>query len=152
MRIRAANPSDRDFILGLAPRLVECGVPPGRDPERMVERDRAVLAAALESTSPDTAVLIAEDDDATPLGFMHLTTAGDYYTATDPPHIADVVVTESAAGHGVGTALIAHAEDWAKQRGASMLTLHVFTTNHRARDLYARLGFQEEWIRCIKHL
>jgi len=33
-----------------------------------------------------------------------------------------------------------------------MLTLNVFTANRRARNLYAKLGFTEEWIRCLKRL
>lgn len=152
MRIRPARTDDRDFILGIVPRLIECDVPAGRDVHQMIQRDREVIAGALESTSPDTAVFVAESDDGAPVGFIHLTTAPDYYTGTNPPHIGDVVVTLEASGHGIGTALIAHAEDWARRRGFDMLTLHVFTSNQRARDLYARLGFHEEWIRCIKWL
>ncbi len=62
------------------------------------------------------------------------------------------MVTAAAGGRGVGSALMAYAEEWTRQRGFSLLTLNAFTANRRARDLYARLGFQEEWIRCIKRL
>jgi ribosomal protein S18 acetylase RimI-like enzyme len=152
VRIRPAGAADRNFILGLADRLVEFGAVPGRDRSQMVARDRAVLAEALDQPSTDTALFIAEHDDGGSAGFIHLTTTDDYYSASAPAHIADVVVAIDAGGRGVGTALIAHAEDWARQRGSAMLTLNVFAANRRARDLYARLGFQEEWIRCIKRL
>jgi ribosomal protein S18 acetylase RimI-like enzyme len=33
-----------------------------------------------------------------------------------------------------------------------MLTLNVFTANRHAREFYAKLGFAEEWIRCVKRL
>ena len=53
MRIRPARASDREFILGLAARLIEFGTVPGRDPAQMVARDGAVLADALEQPSSD---------------------------------------------------------------------------------------------------
>jgi GNAT superfamily N-acetyltransferase len=118
----------------------------------MVARDRSVLAGVLEVPHPDTALFIAEDEAGRAIGFVHLTTAEDYYSASLTAHVADVVVTPAAGGRGVGSALIAHAEKWARDRGFSMLTLNVFCANRHARDLYARLGFREEWIRCIKSL
>jgi ribosomal protein S18 acetylase RimI-like enzyme len=152
MRIRAAVLDDREFILGLAPRLVEFGEVAGREAAQMVARDREVLTVALEQPSRDTELFVAEDDDGRPLGFIHLTSTADYYSNRDAGHIADVVVGAAAGGRGVGTALLAHAEQWARDRGFDRLTLNVFSANRRARELYTRLGFQEEWIRCIKRL
>jgi ribosomal protein S18 acetylase RimI-like enzyme len=152
MRIRPAVAADKAFILGLADRLVAFGPVPGRDRSQMIDRDRAVLAAALERPAVHTALFVAEDDGGRPAGFIHLTTTHDYYTDSHAAHIADVVVSADAGGRGIGSALMKHAEDWARQRGFEMLTLNVFSANRGARDLYARLGFDEEWIRCIKRL
>jgi ribosomal protein S18 acetylase RimI-like enzyme len=152
MRIRPAHAGDRSFILDLAPRLVEFGPVPGRVSSEMIARDRAVLAKALEQPSAETALFVAEDDAGRALGFIHVTTDEDYYADSRTGHIADVVVSPDAGERGVGSALIAYAEEWARQRGFAMLTLNVFAANRRARDLYARLGFEEEWIRCIKRL
>jgi ribosomal protein S18 acetylase RimI-like enzyme len=152
VRIRPAHPDDKDFILGLVPRLTEFGAVPGRDSSQMVARDRTVLTLVLEHPSDDAALYVAEDDDGRPLGFVHLTTVDDYYTNRGAAHIGDVIVTPAAGGSGVGSALIAFAEEWARERGFELLTLHVFTQNLRARALYRKLGFQEEWIRCIKRL
>lgn len=152
MRIRPAAPADSAFIDRLAPRLLDFGTVPGRDPDSMVARDREVLAAALQSHSIDDAVFVADDDEGTPLGFIHLTLVDDYYTNTETGHVADIVVAPEAAGRGVGSALMAFAEDWAKKRGLGMLTLSVFPENVRARSLYRRLGFREDWIRCVKRL
>jgi ribosomal protein S18 acetylase RimI-like enzyme len=151
-RIRPARLDDRDFILGLVPRLTEFGEVPGRDPAQLIARDAAVLTAVLERPSADAVLYVAEDEGGRPIGFIHLTTVDDYYTNSDTGHIADVVVSPDASGAGVGSALVAFAEDWARARGFALLTLHVFTQNERARALYRRLGFQEEWIRCIKRL
>lgn len=107
---------------------------------------------ALERPSVDTAVFVAEDDEGSPLGFVHLNSDSDYYSNSTTAHIADLVVAAEADGRGVGSALMAHAEAWARQRGFARLTLNVVIENHRARKLYSRQGFHEEWIRCSKPL
>ena len=150
VKIRAAIPEDRDFVLSLAERLIEFGDVPGRDRAAMIARDRSVLAAAL--TGGGSTIFVAVDDDGRPLGFIHLTTADDYYEARTTAHVADVAVAREAAGHGVGAALMERAEQWARDQDFAMLTLNVFTANRRARDLYAKLGYAEEWIRCLKRL
>jgi ribosomal protein S18 acetylase RimI-like enzyme len=67
-------------------------------------------------------------------------------------HLETLAVAEGAEGQGVGSALMASAEDAAREEGARSMTLHVFETNERARALYARKGYVAEWIRCIKPL
>lgn len=150
MTIRPAIAADREYILNLAERLIAFGDIPGRDRAAMLARDRAVLADAL--TGGGSVIFVAVDDGGRPIGFIHLTTADDYYDARATAHVADVVVAEESAGRGVGSALMERAEHWAREEGFSMLTLNVFTANRRARAFYAKLGFAEEWIRCLKRL
>jgi GNAT superfamily N-acetyltransferase len=152
VRIRPANVDDLPFILDLAPRLTAFGLVPGRDTPQMVARDQEVLRNVLEHSSPTSSVFVAEDDTGRSIGFIHLTTDEDYYTNSKVAHIADIVVTPNDSGRGVGTALMAFAERWANEHGFRMLTLNVFAANRRARDLYAKVGFREEWIRCIRDL
>jgi GNAT superfamily N-acetyltransferase len=153
MRIRPAELSDRDFILDLVPRLLEFGGVPGRDPVQMIDRDRVVLMESLHTPTADTSIFIAEDTTGGgSLGLIHLTTAADYYTDSRTAHVADLVVAPAADRRGVGTALLEFAEGWARERGFALLTLNVFVANTRARALYARRGFQEEFIRCVKRL
>jgi ribosomal protein S18 acetylase RimI-like enzyme len=153
VRIRPASLADLEFIQQLAPRLTEFGPVPGRERREMVERDRACLAEALRGLpSPRAAIFIAEDEQGEPLGFVNLTTATDYYTNSTTAHIADLVVAPRAGGRGVGSALVERAEEWARHEGLALLTLNVFGGNEQARRLYRRLGFAEEWIRCIKRL
>jgi ribosomal protein S18 acetylase RimI-like enzyme len=152
VRIRPLRPDDREFVLGLVPRLTEFGQVPHRDRGEMHARDRAVLEHAIDFPSHDTALFVAEDDNGRRAGFIHLTTADDYYSDSTTAHVADVIVAPHAGGQGVGSALVAHAEQWARDRGFELLTLNVFIANRKARDLYSRLGFEQEWIRCIKRL
>jgi GNAT superfamily N-acetyltransferase len=151
VNIRPAEERDRSFILRLAPRLIEFGEVPGRDPSDMVERDRAALARTLDGAEADAALFIAEGD-GTPLGFIHLATAHDYYTDSVTAHVADIVVAPEASGQGVGRALLEYAEQWGRDKGFAILTLNVFIANQDARGVYRTLGFQEEWIRCVKRL
>ena len=53
---------------------------------------------------------------------------------------------------GVGQALMAAAEAWARGRGYRLLSLHVFDGNVRAREFYARLGYQPDIRKLIKPL
>jgi GNAT superfamily N-acetyltransferase len=152
VRIRAAAAGDREFILRLAARLTEFGDVPGRDRGAMMARDRDVLATALDGGDPRAAVFVAADDEDRRLGFIHLTVAEDYYSNRETAHVADLVVAVDAAGRGVGSALLAHAEQWGKAHGFAMLTLNVFSANRAAREFYARRGFSEEWIRCVRRL
>lgn len=58
--------------------------------------------------------------------------------------IAGLAVAPAARGHGVASALLAAAEQHARERGARKLSLRVLSTNDAALRLYERLGFCRE--------
>ena len=64
-----------------------------------------------------------------------------------------VGVLESWQGLGLGSALMAHALDWAQSHGLTRIELSVFASNVKARALYQKFGFAEAGIRFgfIKH-
>jgi ribosomal protein S18 acetylase RimI-like enzyme len=150
--IRPARPGDREWILSLAPRLHDFGPPPWRPREVM---DRAVTASideGLTAPAADQTVLVAEGAEKEPLGFVHLHGATDFHTGERHGHVSDIVVAPAAEGRGVGAALMAAAEDWARSRGFRLLSLHVFDANTRARALYERLGYRLDIVKMIKTL
>lgn len=53
-----------------------------------------------------------------------------------------VCVDVDLRGHGIGSALLAAANEHARRRSARVVRLSVVDTNPRARALYQRLGFQ----------
>ena len=117
--------------------------------------DRAVVASiaqALSGASPDATVLVAEGHEAEPLGFVHLHSAIDFFTGERHGHVSDIVVTAEAEGGGVGQALMAAAEAWARSLGYRLLSLHVFEANARARAFYERLGYRPDIVKLIKAL
>ena len=63
--------------------------------------------------------------------------------AADEGEIANLAVSPTAGGGGVGRALLTSALDVATSRGASAVYLEVRDSNDRARQLYRSSGFEE---------
>lgn len=57
-------------------------------------------------------------------------------------HISDVGVLSDSRGEGVGQQLLVHAEQWARERNCSRLTLWVAATNEPALNLYEKSEFE----------
>jgi RimJ/RimL family protein N-acetyltransferase len=53
-------------------------------------------------------------------------------------------VVAAASGKGIGAGLLRQARDWAGRHGLHRLELTVMAHNHRAADLYKRMGFSVE--------
>lgn len=71
-----------------------------------------------------------------------------------PEHafLSEIVVREAARDAGVGQALMAAAEDYAKSRGAPEMRLTVWPENTGARRFYQRLGYADGMIQMHKSL
>jgi GNAT superfamily N-acetyltransferase len=149
--IRPARADDRGFVLATTARLSAFGVPHGRTAPEIVEGEARTLRAYFDAvTAPDT-LLVAESNGVAS-GFVFLEEHEDYFTRAAGGHIGILVVAEGAEGRGVGAALIAAAEAWARARGHATLTLNVFEGNRRARALYERSGFRPDTIKYRKAL
>jgi ribosomal protein S18 acetylase RimI-like enzyme len=55
-------------------------------------------------------------------------------------------------GRGIGQALLAAAEVWARDRGLTYMTLETGARNARAREFYRLAGYEEEDVRLTKRL
>ena len=152
IRVRPATEEDADFVLSLVPQLVAFGPPRWRSARQMMDTDTLVIGRALQGLVAGATVLVAEDSGGKPLGFIHVCGETDYYMRGEAGHIADIVVAPDARGRGVGETLIAAAEQWARARGYSLLTLNVFLENASARALYERTGFGAETVRYVTAL
>lgn len=62
-------------------------------------------------------------------------------------YITDVAVLSAYRRRGVARALLARAEEEARQRRKRFLGLYVSGKNHAAHDLYLRCGFADRWVR-----
>jgi ribosomal protein S18 acetylase RimI-like enzyme len=149
--IRSATPADREFLSALADRLADFDRPVWRSHEEIADGDRRALFEALDHPQTGTELFLAELDGAR-AGCLLMWTLEDYFSQAWHAHISVIAVTTAAEGAGVGRALMAHAEAWARARGHSSITLSVFEGNRRAQGLYERVGYATEMRRMIKLL
>ena len=149
--LRPAQPRDLAFLLSLAPRLAEFGLPDWRTGAQVVEAERRALARAVETASPDAPIFIAEEGGS-PAGFVYVEMQTDFFTGRPTAHVSILAVTDAAQGHGIGAALLDAAEVWARARECSFISLNVFPQNTRARNVYERLGYGLETLRYVKPL
>jgi RimJ/RimL family protein N-acetyltransferase len=144
--VRPAKPSDARALVALA-RAV------GAEPEgwlvsagewRSVWEERRHLRAASRSTH--AAVLVAEDERGV---VGRLSIVRDATLASG--HVADVglMVARDRRRQGVGAALLAAAERWARSVGVLKIELHVFPHNQAALALYRHAGYREVGLRRL---
>lgn len=149
IKVRPATEADHPFILSLLPRFAE-NLPPWRTPAQIVSRTEHEL---LESFGKDEdLVIIAEDEQRQPLGFVRLAIRPDFFSVGFRGYVAELAVTPAGEGRGVAQVLMAVAQDWAHTLKLEVLSLHVFATNGRARRFYEKLGFQPEVVEYVKLL
>jgi ribosomal protein S18 acetylase RimI-like enzyme len=150
--VRKSTEADIDFVSAHAYRLVEFGPPAWHDQQEMTQADIQHNIDAIRSNDPDIGTFIAIDSNGDRCGFIYLTMQPDYYTNEKNAHITDIVVTREAEGKGAGKLLMQKAEEWAREKNARWVTLHVFAENTHAQAVYEKVGYQKEWIRYLKQL
>ena len=148
--IRAAAEADGAAIRSFAERLAEFRLPAWRTAAEIADADAAAMMEAVRAGGADNEVWIAERDRA-PVGCLHVLAATDFFGRRHA-HVSVLATSRDAEGTGVAGALMAYAEEWARRRGFTLLTLNVFAANERARRLYDRCGFEQEAIKYAKPL
>ena len=148
--IRRVTPGDTDFILSLVPRFVAFELPKGRRKRETVAAIRTDIESVLRRASPANHFFVSEDPDGQRTGFLHLQLQRDFFSGVRACHVSDLAVMPAHVGRGIGRALLAHAETWARQHRCKLLTLAVFPGNTRARALYERNGFAADLLRMAK--
>ncbi|MGH2502385.1 MAG: GNAT family N-acetyltransferase [Ktedonobacterales bacterium] len=149
--IRHAGQGDEAFLERLAPRFV-IGIAPWRSAEAMMATARRWLLDDLERARDGGAmVFIAQTDTSVPIGAVAVA-LGQHFTGTPEATIGELAVLEEWERQGVGAALIAAAEDWARERGVPRISLATGVANARALAFYARHAYQQEDVRLSKPL
>lgn len=148
--IRPATPNDTDFILSLVPRFVAFELPKGRRKRETVAAIRTDIESVLRHAPPANHFFVSEDPDGQRTGFLHLQLQRDFFSGVRACHVSDLAVMPEHESRGIGRALLAHAETWARQHRCKLLTLAVFPGNTRARALYERNGFAADLLRMAK--
>jgi GNAT superfamily N-acetyltransferase len=148
-RIRAARlPDDKpailNFLMGI--QLFENAFEPDRRIDPDVAEDS--YAAIIERVATKNGrMLIAEGPNGKVLGWAAaLEDEQEIYVLPEERtygYIAELYVIEEARGLGVGRALIAACEEWARDRGLKVMMIGVLTRNPRAHKVYRSAGFDD---------
>jgi ribosomal protein S18 acetylase RimI-like enzyme len=146
--IRRATEDDRQTLSALAQRLAAFPLPPWRQADEIAAADAGAMMDAVRSDRPDDEVFLALREKET-VGCLHILASTDFF-GTRHAHVSVLATSQAAEGSGVGRALMAHAEAWARRRHLSLLTLNVFAANERARRFYEGLGFTPETLKYVK--
>ncbi|HEV3156448.1 MAG TPA: GNAT family N-acetyltransferase [Candidatus Baltobacteraceae bacterium] len=144
MRIREGDRGDLAFIRDLGHRSAADSASALRpaDPRLLAVSFERMLEVVLDRSH---LVLIAEIEEGESMGFLLLLDAqSDDVTSLPQAFVAYMAVEPSAHRRGVGAALLARAEEIARERGLPHLTLMVTEGNIPARELYAQAGYSTE--------
>jgi ribosomal protein S18 acetylase RimI-like enzyme len=137
-------------MLTLMPRLSDFEVPESRNPEHLWRDDAALLRQWLAGESDDCFVHVAEGNGGVILGLTLVRMRPEALSHEPSSHLEAIAVSKEAEGQGVANALLCTCEEEAAKRGALTMTLHVISTNTRAKRFYERSGYDGEMIRYIK--
>ncbi|MET7400070.1 GNAT family N-acetyltransferase [Dactylosporangium sp. NPDC005572] len=156
MLVRPARGSDLAALVALRHANAEAHV--ALDPAAYRVPDPAVVAAYFMATlaAGTDALLVAESAAGRVVGLVEV------LLQPDPPDhqilhpslraLVHTVVLPEARSSGVGAALLAAAEDWARQRGVAYLSAGIHHANSGAQRFYAANGFEGGGVSLGKHL
>ncbi len=130
-RIRPMTAADAGRVAELTTQL---GYPV--DPETLTARLAEVR------TMPADEVLVAVDDDDVPIGWIHVGRLA-LLEESDLACINGLVVDEDRRSGGIGDALVAAAEVWAREHVATTMVLRSRSSRMRAHRFYERIGYVE---------
>jgi GNAT superfamily N-acetyltransferase len=131
VRVRPFAPADRDAVLQLTPRLT-VGMAPWLDPDAFLAAARGWIEGSIAGIGPDRAVLVAEDAWGRCVGFVSVG-RNRHFTGEEQAYVGELAVAKEMEGRGVGRALLAKAEAWARERGYRLIALETGAANVRAR-------------------
>lgn len=108
------------------------------------------------AADPSVAILVATDDGAV-VGMLTGSVGNKPKSGTlryEGPlaYIGDLGVAATHRKRGIGAALLAEFESWARSRGAAHLRLFVHEGNTAAESLYERTGFRRVHVEMRKDL
>ncbi|MDQ2871681.1 MAG: GNAT family N-acetyltransferase [Candidatus Eremiobacteraeota bacterium] len=141
--VRRGTFEDRAFVAELGARRLRSSVASFRfvtDPMLEFSYERL-----LEVVYAQSHVLLIATADAVPAGFLlMLDQLPDEVTQMPQAFIAFMAAEPAFGGRGVGTRLLAAAEDEARKLGLPYMGLMVTEENAAARTIYERAGFLTE--------
>ena len=129
------------------------------EPNRRLDGDvaEAYLAVLLKAVAErEGQIFVAEDSQETPVGWgvVHLSDDDVYVVDAQRrfAYIAELYVVERMRAQGIGRALIAACEDWARERGIGVMQIGALPGNVRAHGIYRMAGYGDYGVQLRKYL
>ena len=132
--------------------------------EHALEPDRRVDPTVAEEfladisarvTERSGAMLIAEDGGSAAGWAVVYRETNEIYVASeerDFAFISELYVAENVRGRGIGKALIAACEEWARVRKLSVIMIGVLGGNAQADAIYREAGYRTYYVQLRKYL
>ena len=134
-RIRAASLQDVDALVTMVRELASYE---NKKPEEVLLTADKVLQHAF-GKEKYFQVLLAEKDKK-PVAYALYFFTYSAYKGAPVLYIEDLYVSEPYRHHGIGTAILSHLKNLAKERGCCRMEWHVFDWNKPAIQFYQSLG------------
>ena len=117
---------------------------PEFDAAEMLAEAKAFIAGTKLQTV-DFALIALTDENQTPVAFIEVSIRpfADGCASQPVPHVEGWYVKPSARGRGIGKALMASAERWARERGFTELASDTEVKNAASLAAHERCGFVE---------
>jgi ribosomal protein S18 acetylase RimI-like enzyme len=148
VRIEAADTEDAETMADLWVDLAADQRAYGSHLDPEANRDRMV-EVILQHVVADTALLARADDRI--VGFVTFGRETDGLEGdTDRGIVHNVFVREDHRGRGIGSDLLAAAEERLRAMGVDAIALQAMANNERARDFYRRHGYRPHRIELEK--
>jgi GNAT superfamily N-acetyltransferase len=135
--VRDAGPQDFEAVAGLLAELGRPAVLGGPDEDE----HRARYLEWLDT--PNLRAWVAEDETGAVIGLIDLELLPRLNFSTAMAWVPDLVVSEAHRSRGAGAALLARAEEAAREAGSWALTLESANWRSRAHAFYVREGMDD---------
>ncbi len=104
----------------------------------------------------DGRMFVADDETDVPVGWAVVgAIKGEVFVVPeerDYAYIFELFVAEAVRGEGVGRALIAACEDWARAKNFKTIQIGVLSGNMRAAKIYREAGYSDYALELRKYL